>query len=299
MGLLDLALSQRPDLVCLPEAFASAGVPHERAEQVAETVPGPTTDAAARRAREHRCYVICPVITRRDGQCWNSAVVIERSGGIVGLYDKAHPVTTAHDYTIFEGGVMPGGEPLVFELDFGPVGIQICFDACFPETWEALARQGARLVLWPSAYNGGFPLQAYAYLHHYYVVSAVRSDHSRIIDPCGRVLAQTDALANVIWRDINLDYVVCHYDFNYSIPDRILRACPGRVEARSYLDDAHFLLEPVDEALTTSQLRQEFGFEPTAEYHQRHREAYEYLHRGERPPAQEAAHRDRPMYAKA
>ena len=39
---------------------------------------------------------------------------------------------------------------------------------------------------------------------------------------------------NVICRDVNLDYAVCHYDFNYSIPDRIMEAYPGRVEIRPH-----------------------------------------------------------------
>lgn len=299
LGLLDLALGQGVDLVCLPEAFTSAGVTITSAEEVAENVPGPTLDAVAERARAHRAYVICPLITRRNGRCWNSAAVIDRDGGILGLYDKVHPVTTSHDYTVMEHGVAPGQlQPPVFDLDFGRVGIQICFDAGFPETWQALADLGVRLVFWPSAYNGGFPLQAYAYLHHYYVVSSVRSERSQIIDPCGRILAQTDPLANVTWHDINLDYAVCHHDFNYSVPDRILQRHPGRVEVRSYRDDAHFLVQPTDDGLTIAQLQEEFGFESTAQYHQRHREAYQYLRKGEAPPAQRAAHGDRPMYGK-
>ena len=167
-------------------------------------MPGPTTDAVARRAREHGCYVICPIKTVRQGVYWNSAVVIDRTGEILGIYDKVHPVTTSSDYTVFEGGIAPGPvDPPVFDLDFGRIGIQICFDAGFPETWQALADKGAQIVFWPSAYNGGFPLQVYAYLHHYYVISSVRTDKSRIIDPLGGILAETDDVTSVIYRDIN------------------------------------------------------------------------------------------------
>ncbi len=300
LSLLDLALRQGADLVCLPESFSTAGVPHGPAEEIAESVHGPTLDVVSGRARAHHAYVICPLVTRRNGRCWNSAAVIGRDGAILGFYDKVHPVTTSHDYAVMEWGTTPGDPvPPVFDLDFGRAGIQICFDAGFPETWQALAGQGARLVFWPSAYNGGFPLQAYAYLHHYYVVSSVQSERSRIIDPCGRILAETDPQVNLIWRDINLDFAVCHYDYNYDIPDRILQRYPGRVEIRSYWDDAHFLLEPSDDTLTVAQLQAEFGFEPTGRYHQRHRESYTFLRKGEAAPAQEAAHGDRPMYSKS
>jgi beta-ureidopropionase len=295
---LDLALRQNPDLVCLPEAFTTVSVPYKSVADVAEPIPGPTTDAVAQQARKHRCYVICPIKTRREGECWNSAVVIDRTGGIVGIYDKVHPVTSSSDYTVFESGVAPASEVPLFDLDFGRIGVQICYDAGFPETWDLLREKGARAVFWPSAYNGGFPLQVYAYLHHYYVISSVRTDKSRIIDPCGVVLAETDDLVNVIYRDINLDYAVCHYDFNYSIPDEIMEAYPGRVEIRPHRDDAHFLVEPLDNGLTVEQLQHEFGFESTFQYHQRHRDAFVRMHLGKAPSVQRAGHGDRPPYAK-
>jgi predicted amidohydrolase len=296
LALFDRALKHQPDLVCFPEAFTGVGVAPE--EQQAEPVPGPTTEAFAQRARAHRCYVICPIRTARDGRQWNSAVVIDRSGDILGLYDKVHPVTTSPDYTVFEDGLFPGGDPPVFDLDFGRIGIQICFDVGFPETWEALARKGARAVFWPSAYDGGLPLQAYACLHHYYVITAVRSRRSRIIDPCGRVVAATDAAVNFVVRDLNLDFVVVHYDFNWAIPDRMMDAYPGRVKITSYEDDGHFIVEPTDPTLTAAQLQAEFGFESACQYHDRHRQAYAQLLAGQSPRPQQAAHGQRPQYSK-
>jgi predicted amidohydrolase len=298
LGLMDLALGFRPDLVCLPEAFTTPSVPKQSIAEVAEPCPGPTIEAVAERARSHRCYAICPVVTRREGKFWNSAVVIDRAGQVLGIYDKIHPVTTTSDYTSFEHGVTPGQVPAVFELDFGPVGVQICFDILFRETWAELARRGARLIVWASAYNGGFPLQAYAWMHHVTIVSSVNSDKACIIDPCGRILAQTDAQTNVVCRDVNLDYAVCHYDFNYSIPDLIQAAYPGRVELRPHADDGQFLIEPLDPDVTIAGLQEEVGFITTQEYEALHREGYRALRKGRAPQPQRAAHGDRPMYQK-
>ena len=297
LDLLDLALTQNPDLVCLPETFTTVSLTGET-KDIVEPIPGPTTDLVAQRARAHHSYVICPIKTKHDGRYWNSAVIIDRQGEIVGVYDKTQPVTTSADYTVMERGLTPGGEPPVFDLDFGRIGIQICFDAGFPESWQALADKGARLIFWPAAYNGGFPLQVYAYLHHVYVVSSVRTDSSRIIDPLGRILATTDQRLNVITRDINLDFCVCHYDFNYGIPEQIMHRYGDRVAIRSDRDSAHFLVEPRDDAITVAQLQQEFGFESTFVYHQRHRDAYPLLREGKTPPPQIAAHAKRPQYAK-
>jgi beta-ureidopropionase len=297
-GLLDLALGLRPDLVCLPETFTIPSVPRQSIEEVAEEFPGPTVEAVAARAKQHRCYIVCPVVTRREGRCWNSAVVLGRTGEVVGIYDKIHPVTSTPDYTSLEQGITPGREPVVFELDFGPVGIQICFDILFQETWAELARRGARLILWPSAYNGGFPLQAYAWMHHVYVISSVNSDSARIIDPCGRVLAQTDRYSNVIYRDINLDFAVCHYDLNLSMPELIMQAYPGQVEMRSHADDAQVVVEPLDPELTIARMQDELGFITTQEYEAIHREAYQTLWAGRTLQPRLARHGNRPIHQK-
>ncbi len=298
LDLLGLALRRRPDLVCLPETFTAPSVPCTSIEQVAESLPGPTTEAVGRLARQSGCYVICPVVTRREGRCWNSAVVIDRAGEILGVYDKVHPVTSSFDYTVVETGITPGSRAPVFDLDFGRVGIQICFDIQFPETWAELAGQGARLVFWPSAYNGGFPLQMYAWLHHTYIISAVNTDKARIIDPCGVILAETDPQTNVIWREINTDFAVCHYDFNYSIPDRILEAYPGQVEIRTNWDAGHFLVEPLDGRLSIAQLKAEFGFLSVHEYTALHNAVYPALRARQHAPPQTAAHGNRPMFSK-
>jgi beta-ureidopropionase len=295
---LELALKLTPDLVCLPESFSSASVPRDVVAKVAESVPGPTTDLFARQAQLHHCYILCPVFTHRGGQYWNSVVLIDRKGNILGFYDKLHPVTSTSDYTQFEQGITPGSTTPVFDLDFGRIGIQICFDALFSNGWAELARKGARIVFWPSAYNGGFPLQAYAWLHHYYVVSSVSTEKSRIIDPCGSILAETDQQVNIIWRDINLDYAVCHNDFNYSIPDRILAVYPGKVEIRPHWDEGHFFLEPLDPGVTVAGLQSEFGFITVQEFASLHRNAYRAARTGKDPSPQKAAHGDRPMYQK-
>jgi len=295
---LDLALRQDPDLVCLPESFNSASVPRDSITQVAESIPGPTTDLFSKKARENHCYILCPVFTKREEKYWNSVVVIDRTGSILGIYDKLHPVTTTSDYTQFEQGVTPGIKTPVFDLDFGRIGVQICFDALFPASWEDLSRQGARIIFWCSAYNGGFPLQSYAWLHHYYVISSVSTEKSRIIDPCGSILAESNSHLNVIWRNINLDYAVCHNDFNYSVPDRILTAYPGKVEIRTHWDEGHFLVEPLDPSLTIAQLQREFGFISVQEYAKLHQIGYDSLYSGKTPKPQNAAHGDRPMYQK-
>ncbi|HEY3320799.1 MAG TPA: carbon-nitrogen hydrolase family protein [Planctomycetota bacterium] len=297
LALLDHALLQKPDLVCLPEAFPSVGVRQPK-EKLCEPLPGPTTDIVAARAKDKRCNIVCSLLTKRDGTYWNSAVVIDRTGNIAGVYDKLWPVTTTPDYTLLEDGLTPGHDIPVFDLDIGRIGIQICFDLNFREDWRMLGEKGAKLVLWPSAYNGGFPLRAYASLHQYYVMSSVRSNCSQIINPCGEVLTQTDPYVEVVWRDVSLDFVIAHTDFNYRIPEAVQARYGDKVSLRSYPSEAFLLIEPQADGLTSAQIQKECAFESVDQYSARHRTACEQLRQGKPATPQQAAHGARPQYSK-
>ena len=60
MKLLDIAFSYQPDLVCLPEAFATASV-EKPLDELAEPLNGPIVETIAKRAEDHGSYVICPL----------------------------------------------------------------------------------------------------------------------------------------------------------------------------------------------------------------------------------------------
>ncbi|OGV65449.1 MAG: hypothetical protein A2283_18185 [Lentisphaerae bacterium RIFOXYA12_FULL_48_11] len=296
----DKVLEQKPDLVCLPENFATAGMGKNPASEKAEALHGMTIEAAAQRARKHHCYIVCPSYTQRDGKIFNSAIILDRKGEVAGIYDKACPVATSPDYTVLEDGVTPGSPDIpVFDLDFGRIGIQICYDLGFPENWELLRKKGAQMVLWPSAYDGGFPLWAYAYLHHYYIMTSVRSGQSRIVDPCGAVLVETDKDTPFVMRDVNLDFIVSHLDWNVSIPDKIKAKYGDRVDVRRTNPGCgHILVEPVDPVITVRALQDEFGFESSFEYHDRNRAAYADIRAGRKPSPQNARHGVRPQWGK-
>ncbi len=288
METLDQMCAERPDIACLPEAFATAGMygplVKEGALKYAEPVPGPTTDEAAVRARRHRTYVICPILRREGEIAFNSAVILDRSGQVAGIYDKMHPVTTAWRRTArLDGGVVPGSSAPVFELDFGKVGIQICFDAGFPEGWQALADGGAKLVFWCSAYDGGFHLRAMAFARQYYIVSAVHEGRAAIIDPLGIVLERTGWLP---WtaRTIDLDYRVCHFDWHEKRVRELKRKYGPGVTIRVLDDEGLFLVESNLDEVPLSKMLEEFPLESYRDYHRRHLKVYDDIRSGRRDP---------------
>jgi beta-ureidopropionase len=254
LELLDAAGRQGADLACLPEGFMAAGLPGDRLRGLAEPIPGPAFNAVAACARQYRMYVVAGFYAQRDGRMQNVAALIDRDGALVGVYAKKHPTEGE-----IESGVTPGGAVPVFTTDFGRLGLGICFDINWQPFWAELAAQGADLVCWISAYEGGFPLQAYACLHQFPIVTSVWPYHARIIDKTGRVLAASSRWGRLAICDLALDKALFHTDGQ---ADRILpiQARYGaRVRLETFTEEHLFTLESLDPSLTVADIVAEFA----------------------------------------
>ena len=286
-------VGSRPDLICLPETFTW---PFEQGslEQLAEPITGPTIEACARLAQRAHAYVICPLFLRDGDRFFNSAVILDREGVPLGRYDKAHPVTSSHDFRILENGAHPGPEDIpVFDLDFGRVGIQICFDLIFPEGWDRLREKDAEILFWPSAYDGGRELSHQAFRLKRPVVSASRGHRSRIIDPMGEILAKTCESQHTAIATIDLDRVICHLDFHPAAADELRSTYGDRVTVGAHQEEALLFVESNDPDLPVSTLVERHGLEPLEAYRDRHRKAYAALHAKREPETQIPPYRDR------
>ncbi|MBM4153973.1 MAG: carbon-nitrogen hydrolase [Lentisphaerae bacterium] len=141
-------------VACLPELYRTpyfCQSEDPRAFDLAEPVPGPTTNALAALAREHRMVVVAPLFERRaPGLYHNSAVVIERDGSLAGLYRKMH---IPDDPGYYEKYYFAPGDLgfRCFDTSAGRIGVLICWDQWFPEAARLVALQGADLVLVPTA----------------------------------------------------------------------------------------------------------------------------------------------------
>src|SRR5215469_12092927 len=138
---LDEAGRKKPDAILLTEFFPENGVKgtvHDRSEPI----PGPVTDALARKAREYNTYIIAGMVELDGVKTYDTALLIDRLGRIAGKYRKTHlPLAEVED------GETPGSDYPVFYTDFGRIGILICWDFVFPETFRILRLEGAEIVL--------------------------------------------------------------------------------------------------------------------------------------------------------
>lgn len=122
---------------------------------LAETIPGPTTNELSEVARKLNVVIIVSLFEKRAvGLYHNTAVVIEKDGEIAGCYRKMHIPDDPGYYEkfYFTPGDL-GFEPI--ETSVGKLGILICWDQWYPEAARLMALAGADLLLYPTAIGWG------------------------------------------------------------------------------------------------------------------------------------------------
>jgi N-carbamoylputrescine amidase len=150
-------------IICLPELATTQYFCFEMNRdfmQLAEPVPGPATRAIGEAAAAADAWVVLPLYEHGDdGQLYNSAVVIDRSGEVAGLYRKnviplmKFPGVQGVEKFFFRPGNL--GYP-VFPTDLGiTIGITICYERHFPEGPRSLALAGADVIFVPTATPAG------------------------------------------------------------------------------------------------------------------------------------------------
>lgn len=148
------AAEQGAELVLLPELHATpyfCKTAEARLFDLAEPVPGPTTETLCEAASDHDVIIVASVFERRDaGLYHNTAVVIDNNGTIAGRYRKMHIPDDPGYYEKFY--FTPG------DLGFTPIqtskarlGVLVCWDQWYPEAARLMALNGAELLLYPSA----------------------------------------------------------------------------------------------------------------------------------------------------
>ncbi len=185
---IEEAGKQGADLVCLPEGITVVNTGKKYID-VAEPVPGPTTQRLGAAAKDCSLYVVAGIYEKEGDTVYNTAVLMGREGELIGVYRKV-----ALPREEIEGGITPGDSFPVFETDFGKVGMMICWDVHFPEPARVLARGGAEIILLP-IWGGVEPLfAARAIENQVYLVTSSFDARTGIWDREGKILA--DATEN-------------------------------------------------------------------------------------------------------
>lgn len=244
---IDRMSSSNPDVICLPEAFITK-------PETAEEIGGPIITRFSAIARKYNSYVICPIHLRKSGGIYNTAVLIDRQGKVVGHYDKIYPTEGECD-----SGITPGKfPPPVFKMDFGTIGILICFDVNWIEGWKSLQEQGAEIVFWTAAYPGGRMLPSYAWMFNYYVVGCSRRDPATIFDISGDLIAKSGTYEHWAYASLNLEKILCEIDFHNKKIREMRKKYGEKVRINYYHEEDWVTIESCSPDLTIKELIDEY-----------------------------------------
>jgi predicted amidohydrolase len=196
------------DIVCLGEAITMVGTGRS-VKDVAEPIPGPTTKQLGDAARKNHIWVIAGLTELSGDVIYNTAVLLDRQGHLSGKYRKVHLPREE-----WKEGIRPGDTYPVFETDFGKVAIQICYDWFFSEPAEIFALKGAEIIFAPTwgdtlpdkeeRVNGQSVFRVRARDNGVYMVPSVYDGESLVIDPMGRIIANSAGKEGVVWAEVDL-----------------------------------------------------------------------------------------------
>lgn len=154
-----LALAERAaragaQIICTQELFTSQyfcqSENHEYFK-LAESIPGPTTEAFQKLAKKHKVVVVASLFEKRAaGVYHNTAVVIDADGSFLGVYRKMH---IPDDPLFYEKFYFTPGDLgfKVWNTRYGKLGVLICWDQWYPEAARLTAMQGAEILFYPTA----------------------------------------------------------------------------------------------------------------------------------------------------
>ncbi len=151
---IEKAAKKGAEVICLPELFRSqyfCQTEDIRNFELAETIPGPSTEAISKVVKKHKVVVVVPVFEKRAmGVYHNSAAIIDSNGQIAGIYRKMH---IPDDPAFYEKFYFTPGDLGFnsFKTKYGDIGTLICWDQWYPEGARITALKGASILFYPTA----------------------------------------------------------------------------------------------------------------------------------------------------
>jgi predicted amidohydrolase len=223
-GLVAQAAAWGPDLVVLPELWTYLG-PRKRHAEVAEPIPGETSEVLGRLASRYRFWLVAgSYLEAVEGseRFYNTSVALSPDGELVARYRKLHLFDIEVDGRTYQESatVAPGDEVMVAQLGRASVGLTICYDLRFPELYRRLAARGARIITVPAAFtmetgkdHWEVLLRARAIENQVFVLAAAQCGphppantsygNAMVVDPWGVVLARAGYREGVVVADLD------------------------------------------------------------------------------------------------
>jgi predicted amidohydrolase len=148
--LLSEAKKHACDVVVLPEMWPTGMYGDLNMHNFKEPIPGAYTNFLSEHAQKNSLFIIAGMPERGIGNALhNAAVIVDNDGRILAKHRKSHPYSRLGEQRVWT----PGEEFTVVDTSIGRVGLLICYEGDFPESWRANALMGADIVFHISAYE--------------------------------------------------------------------------------------------------------------------------------------------------
>lgn len=219
-------------VVSLPEVFTFIGNLKEEGYKYAQDLNSILINDLAKLAKELKIYLLAGSFTEKienSEKFYNTSVFLSPSGEIKNIYRKIHlfdanlPGPERYkESDNFEAGELEQLE--VIETEFGKMAFTICYDLRFPEIYRVLATKKAEIIFVPAAFtmhtgkdHWEILLRARAIENQVYIVAPNQFGfhnekresygNSMIIDPWGKVISRASDREEVIYADLDLEYL--------------------------------------------------------------------------------------------
>lgn len=220
------------DLILLPEMWNTGFFSYDKYSENAEYITGDTITALRDKAiATHTNIFTGSFIEKRDNKLYNTALMLNRNGEIIGRYSKIHLFGDERKY------ISQGEDTCVCNTDIGTVGMSICYDLRFPELYRELAKKGAEILL--SCY--ALPSSR---TKHWQILTPARAlenqalfvscgcagvnegieyaGHSMAVSPYGDILSEAKKEGSIVSTSADIDDIRKYRNSFSALKDRIM-----------------------------------------------------------------------------
>jgi len=239
LALVEQAAKRGAKIICTQELFRSQyfcqSEDHEHFK-LAETIPGPSTDAFCKLAKKHKVVIIASLFERRaSGLYHNTAAIIDADGSLMGIYRKMHIPDDPLYYEKFY--FTPGDLGFkAWQTKYAKIGVLVCWDQWYPEAARLTAMQGAEILFYPTAI-GWHPGEKARYgLRQHGAWETIQRAHA-VANGC--YVATTNRIGHEVLKGVGGDGIEFW-------GQSFVAGTSGEIIAKAGCDKEEILLVPVD-----------------------------------------------------
>ncbi|KYH38524.1 MAG: nitrilase [Candidatus Hecatellales archaeon B24] len=206
---------RRSNVLVLPELWP-VGYILDKLPELAEPLNGETVSMLKEKAVQHDMYIIGSIAEFKEGKIFNTVPLVGPEG-LVGVYSKIHLFKPLKEHLYFT----PGRKLGIFDVEFGRIGVAVCYDLRFPEVFRVMALKDVSIVFVVAAFPNRLNhwrsmLYSRAVENQFFMVAANRIGsygdnrffgHSMVIDPDGEILVEAGETEILLTCDLKLEKV--------------------------------------------------------------------------------------------